>query len=281
MPLRGRLLLSGARSGAWNMALDEALLETAREDVLTLRLYGWRPATLSLGRFQRRSAVPPGLSDRFPLVRRPTGGGAIIHGTDEITLSLSGRAGFAPPTPRAAAEWICAAVQGALARFGLKPYLAAERLAGDSMPEASLREKPPMPSLFCSTIRNPLDILVQGPKGARKLLGTAQRRMGNAWLIHGGLALRRPPEASAMEGEEAGTSILESLPSAWRTGDLESTDPPALEDLRSQVLEALAPAFSAVLGMTFEVGPLEPQEAQLACLRLANRYASPAWNRRL
>ena len=49
-----RLILDEAASGAWNMAVDEMLLETAdRRGAVTLRLYEWDRATVSLGYFQR------------------------------------------------------------------------------------------------------------------------------------------------------------------------------------------------------------------------------------
>ena len=76
--------------GAWQMAVDEALLESAAErGVPTLRFYQWSEPTLSLGYFQHhadRLAHPD--SRACPLVRRATGGGAIVHDV-ELTYSLA------------------------------------------------------------------------------------------------------------------------------------------------------------------------------------------------
>src|SRR5438445_617792 len=76
-----RLIHDLPGDGPWNMAVDEALLEdAARSGRPTLRFYGWAEPTLSLGYFQpyaQRASHPP--SSRCAVVRRPTGGGAILH----------------------------------------------------------------------------------------------------------------------------------------------------------------------------------------------------------
>ena len=72
-----RLLPSREDDGATNMALDEALLAGA--EVTTLRLYGWRQATVSLGYFQDYAGVVatlPAAHQGMPVVRRITGRGA-------------------------------------------------------------------------------------------------------------------------------------------------------------------------------------------------------------
>jgi lipoate-protein ligase A len=78
-----RLLLTSAAHGAWNMAVDEAILEhVGRGDVLpTFRLYAWDPACLSLGHAQPYADVDARrLQERgWEVVRRPTGGRAILH----------------------------------------------------------------------------------------------------------------------------------------------------------------------------------------------------------
>ena len=109
MPSRNpplRLFIDPARDGATNMAIDGALLqEVGRATSLlaqpyridpsaagqgVLRLYRWSPATLSLGYFQKYDD-PQRLGDpvlsALPVVRRCTGGGAIVH-ADELTYSL-------------------------------------------------------------------------------------------------------------------------------------------------------------------------------------------------
>jgi len=84
-----RLLIDAPGDGAWNMAVDETLLEwAARKDACCWRFYQWREPTLSLGYFQeygRRCDHPA--SRGCPVVRRLTGGGAILHDA-ELTYSV-------------------------------------------------------------------------------------------------------------------------------------------------------------------------------------------------
>ena len=80
-----RLVPTQIRRGSEQMALDTLLLEqtcSGVSDALILRFYQWRRPTLSLGRHQ----VIPGdqwrqlaASDALDLVRRPSGGGAVLH----------------------------------------------------------------------------------------------------------------------------------------------------------------------------------------------------------
>ncbi len=105
-----RIINSPAADGATNMAIDESILEAVRQGQSppTLRLYTWRPACLSIGRFQRaaRSVDWDALASLgYGFVRRPTGGRAVVH-DDELTYAVianatelagagSGRAGAA------------------------------------------------------------------------------------------------------------------------------------------------------------------------------------------
>src|ERR671922_1212940 len=86
-----RLMITPPARGAWNMAVDEAILENAGrgESLPTLRLYAWDPACLSLGHAQPFADVDSArLKERgWDVVRRATGGRAILH-TDELTYSV-------------------------------------------------------------------------------------------------------------------------------------------------------------------------------------------------
>src|SRR5688572_27221401 len=90
-----RYLITLPARGAWNMAVDEAVLEHIGrgESLPTLRLYAWDPACLSLGHSQPFADVDQArLQARgWEVVRRATGGRAILH-TDELTYSVTGSA---------------------------------------------------------------------------------------------------------------------------------------------------------------------------------------------
>ena len=87
-----RLLRTGFRDCAFNMGLDEAVLESVSAGIAmpTLRLYAWRPAAVSIGFFQgleEEVDVEACRSRGIGVVRRITGGGAVFH-QDELTYSV-------------------------------------------------------------------------------------------------------------------------------------------------------------------------------------------------
>src|SRR5688572_3671775 len=84
-----RLIIDPPARGAWNMAVDELLLEEACRGARALRLYQWSEATLSLGYFQAAAERTEHTASRdCPLVRRASGGGAIVHHR-ELTYCLA------------------------------------------------------------------------------------------------------------------------------------------------------------------------------------------------
>ncbi|MBE3142499.1 MAG: lipoate--protein ligase family protein, partial [Planctomycetes bacterium] len=90
-PSTWRLILTEPAHGDWNMAVDEAILESVGRRVVlpTLRLFSWQPPCLSLGYAQSFADVDCAatIERGWEIVRRPTGGRAILH-TDELTYSV-------------------------------------------------------------------------------------------------------------------------------------------------------------------------------------------------
>ncbi len=87
--MNGVIIVDQPRSGVWNMAIDRALAEYARAHSLCiLRLYLWEFPTLSLGYFQPYpTPALQGHLSKLDVVRRETGGGAIVHDHD-VTYSI-------------------------------------------------------------------------------------------------------------------------------------------------------------------------------------------------
>ncbi len=76
------VIRSGKCDAAFNMALDEALLEALpRLRAPALRFYGWTEPAATFGYFQKFSDVATATQLR-PLIRRPTGGGIVPHAAD-------------------------------------------------------------------------------------------------------------------------------------------------------------------------------------------------------
>jgi lipoate-protein ligase A len=84
MPTPCYLLDTGPGEGAFNMALDERLLMLveAGADHCTLRFFGWKEPTVSIGRTQ------PHINGERNLVKRPTGGGSVSHAPEELSFSF-------------------------------------------------------------------------------------------------------------------------------------------------------------------------------------------------
>lgn len=234
------MLRTGPGDPAWNMALDEALLEAQRPgDAPVLRLYRWSPAALSLGRFQPAAdvPVPPGAT----LVRRITGGSAIHHRTDEVTYSVvAPYALFGERDPRAAYHAVHGAVALALERLGV-PLGARGAGAG----RAGLTG-------MCFANATDYDLVARG----KKLMGSAQRRRGRAFLQHGSLPVSRDP----------------AVPGAVSLSELLPGPPPAAEVIE----EAIVAAFRERFGPAIDDTPRQ-MELELAETLRARRYGCPAW----
>ena len=94
-----RLIIDGDLAGAQNMARDVAILESVSEgdSPPTLRLYGWDPPCLTLGRHQGIEAADLEFcsAEGIDVVRRPTGGRALLH-QHELTYAVVAPLGRGP-----------------------------------------------------------------------------------------------------------------------------------------------------------------------------------------
>lgn len=167
------LIKSGAGEAAFNMALDEALLEAMpRLGQPVLRFYGWTARAATFGYFQPFSVIASTTGLR-PLIRRPTGGGLVPHDAD-WTYSLTFPVGHewysfcAGESYRRTHAWI----QAAFARLDVAAELASD----------SKRTAPGQ----CFAGHEKFDLLWRG----KKIAGAAQRRTKNGLLIQGSV---QPP----------------------------------------------------------------------------------------
>lgn len=161
-------LESGRGAPAWNMALDEALLEFAGElGRPVLRFYGWTEAAATFGYFQAYEQISKWTSLR-PLIRRPTGGGLVPHDRDwTYTLvfppSHEWHSTRAEESYRRAHDWISRAFE----QISVTTELA----------RAAVHEQPGQ----CFIGAEKFDLLHRG----RKIAGAAQRRNKHGLLIQG------------------------------------------------------------------------------------------------
>jgi lipoate-protein ligase A len=198
---RSRLIPYGCFGPAENMAIDQMLLESvARSGETTLRFYGWSEPTLSLGYFQSladRGAHPASAS--LAVVRRATGGGAIVH-HHELTYSLVMPADSAVFVSNLALyENVHLAIIHALreldigaSTFAESGLPAGEVGAANKTVDAVAVDRP----FMCFQRRSDNDLIVNG----YKILGSAQRRSREAVLQHGSLLLRASEFAAELPG---------------------------------------------------------------------------------
>jgi len=181
--VKWRLIDTGPLDGRANMAVDEALLgcfdPESSEPVL--RLYGWEPPALSLGRFQKAAEVLDRercTAARVPVVKRITGGGAIYH-AEELTYAIVCSTRHIPQT--ASVKDSFRVLTGFLLHFYRKLGMSP-RYAADSLPSGTrFGER----TAFCFAGRESYDILIED----RKIGGNAQRRQRKTIFQHGSIPL--------------------------------------------------------------------------------------------
>jgi lipoate-protein ligase A len=165
----------GPHSAAMNMAIDEALLETAT--IPTIRFYRWRSPALSFGYFGKFSDVAIYAAER-DVVRRWTGGGIVFHG-DDLTYSIVIPASdpMLDESSIVIYEKIHRALAEALNRSCRRAELVGSARCADRTPQRSV----PTDNCFANPVR--ADVMIDG----RKIAGAAQRRTRRGLLQQGSI----------------------------------------------------------------------------------------------
>lgn len=216
------------------MAVDEALLRSAVAGAPpALRFYRWDGPWLSLGLAQRldpaRRAACRGA--RVGIVRRATGGRAVLHGAD-LTYAVAARAGELPAGLQATY---------ALLGEGLRKGLALLGVAVEAAPPVAPGTRETGFDCFQSLATDELAV------GGRKLAGSAQRRTLEGVLQHGSLRLAPDPPQSR---EAAGLALSAATSLAELGFGL----------AEGRVRDALLQGFAGVLDARFEPGELTAEE---------------------
>jgi len=268
-----RLIRSAPADGPTHMAVDEAILRAVAAGLVppTLRFYAWEPACLSLGRAQSVEDVDLEAlrAAGFDLVRRPTGGKAILH-VDELTYSV-----VAPQEePRVAGgivesyRRLSSGLVRGLERLGVADLVADQRVENRGL-------KGPV----CFEVPSDYEITV----GGRKLVGSAQMRARGVVLQHGALPLygdvaricpllAAHPEPARVRARA--TTVEEALGAfgSVQAGRTVTWD---------EAAEAVAAGFSEALNLHFETGTLTDEERAWARELRAAKYATEDWASRI
>lgn len=265
-----RLIHTPPASGAWNMALDSAILEAVgRGSVLpTLRFYAWYPPCLSLGYAQPIRDIDRARLDSlgWDIVRRPTGGRAILH-TDELTYSVTGP----EQEPRL--------IGGVLASYQRLSLALVEGLRTLGLRvQATSKNKPDIDreNAVCFEHPSHYEITVEG----KKLIGSAQARKKEGVLQHGTLplygdltritnALHFPSEG---ERSQAAKRLL-----------AKATNVETILGYRinwEDAAQAFATAFQETLNLRLLQKELTAEEVHRAQELVEEKYAQPGWTER-
>lgn len=246
------------RTGAWNMAIDEAVLESVASgaSLPTLRFYRWAPPCLSLGKRQLLEGVDLAscARDGIDVVRRPTGGWAILH-TDELTYSVAAL----PTDPRAAGaildayRQLSAGLVAGLRRLGSPAAMNPVNPYGVHNASAACFE---VPSAYEIT------------SGGKKLMGSAQSRPAGRVLQHGSLPLHGDIARVAAYLSFADAAERDLLRAQLREHATTLSDTLGRRVDFAEACSALCEGFADALNLDLVPGALSDQELTEAESRL-------------
>lgn len=265
---------SGFCSPAYNMALDEVLLEWHSEGKIdpTIRFYGWNPATLSVGYFQKvekeidlEAVKKAGLG----FVRRPTGGRGVLH-DQELTYSVIVSEDH-PKMPRTVTEAYRVISEGILEGFrslGLDAYFAIPKTEEEKQGLKNPR------SSVCFDAPSWYELVVEG----RKVAGSAQTRQKGVILQHGSILLDLDEDLLFSLFKYPNERVKERLQRNFKNKAVAINEISPNRVSLQQAWDAFQTGFEKGLGITLKPYTLtDEQNAYVE--KIANeKYSSNSWN---
>ncbi|WP_102274592.1 lipoate--protein ligase family protein [Cytobacillus massiliigabonensis] len=269
-----RFIDSGAGSPSFNMALDEALLDWNSEGKIppVIRFYGWNPATLSIGYFQKVEKeidMEQVKAHGLGFVRRPTGGRGVLH-EHELTYSVIVSEEH-PDMPKTVTEAYRVISEGILKGFhhlGMDAYFAVPRTAEE---RDSLKNPR---SAVCFDAPSWYELVVEG----RKVAGSAQTRQKGVILQHGSILLDLDEDKLFSLFKYPSDRVKERMQKAFKSKAVAINEISKERITLEQAKEAFKKGFAE--GLNIELEPYELSEEELAYVnKIANeRYEQDEWN---
>jgi lipoate-protein ligase A len=267
-----RLLVTPSSSGAWNMAVDETVLESLEQNMAlpSLRLYAWEPPCLSIGYAQ------PSLDINFARlsahgwdwVRRPTGGRAILH-TDELTYSI-----IAPLSDPRVSGGVLESYQR-LSR-ALLTALRSLNINAETHPNNQLGGNQRFGAV-CFEVPSNYEIVVQG----KKLIGSAQARRKNVMLQHGVLPLygdlTRITQVLAFSDKQERSAAATRLRSHATSAENILGTKITWQD----AVQAFIVGFQSELNLELIPSELSENETKRTKKLVLEKYSHPSWLERI
>jgi lipoate-protein ligase A len=263
------------------MAIDEAMLIAHSEGKAppTVRFYGWNPATLSIGYFQKAEDeidLAEVQRQGIGFVRRPTGGRAVLHDR-ELTYSMIVSEEY-PDMPTTVNEAYRVLSEGLVQGFR-RLDLRAE-MVNLGMPEEKAKYTSTAGSAACFDSPSWYELVVEG----RKIAGSAQTRSRGVILQHGSILLEMDVDQLFSLLRFSSDRIKERLKTSFHTkavaiGDIcrgMGRQPVTYEEAEAAFREGIAEG----LGIRLEEGELTQYERELAAQLSAEKYGNDEWNLR-
>ncbi|MFC7783371.1 MULTISPECIES: biotin/lipoate A/B protein ligase family protein [unclassified Rossellomorea] len=269
-----RFIDSGNCSPSYNMALDEALLDWHSEGKIppTIRFYGWDPATLSIGYFQKvekeinlEAVKEHGLG----FVRRPTGGRGVLH-EHELTYSVIVSEDH-PEMPKTVTEAYRVISEGILKGFqglGLEAYFAVPKTAEEREGLKNPR------SAVCFDAPSWYELVVEG----RKVAGSAQTRQKGVILQHGSILLDLDEDKLFSLFNYPSDRVKERMQRAFKNKAVAMNEISSETVTMDMAKEAFKKGFEEGLNIHLEPYELSEEETQYVVDLAETRYESDDWN---
>jgi lipoate-protein ligase A len=251
------------------MAMDEAIFRVnQRKDSLpTLRIYRWCPPSISLGYFQKtRDEVDVAACSRYhvDIVRRPTGGKAVLHEND-LTYAVIAKEHNPLFTPDILGTYriISGCIADSLSELGIYAEMSVDsRTSGDDSLKA-----------VCFSSPSHFELLVN----KRKICGSAQVRSRGVFLQHGSILLDFDPVKTCAllaprdgDRERQIEKLRESITSVYeQTGAEISVE---------KICHILQRGFEKKLGIELVEGRLTGEEEALMTRLIKDKYTNNTWN---
>lgn len=246
-----RLLQTGHKTAATNMALDESVLHhvASGESPPTFRLYGWKPSAVSIGYFQSLEEevdLDVCRDSGVDVVRRITGGGAVFH-DEEVTYSavVPEKWESIPDSIPGSYEYICGGILVGLKKIGLD-----------------------------ANFQGLNDIAISG----KKISGNAQTRRKGVILQHGTVLISVDPERMfsllKVPSEKTRKKMIENAKERVTSINGLLEEPASFND----IVSVLRDGFEESLGIEFEMLGLSGSELSEAKRIAKEKYCSERWN---
>ncbi|MFA7677562.1 MAG: lipoate--protein ligase family protein [Candidatus Omnitrophota bacterium] len=253
-----RLIIEDKKDGYYNMAVDEALFfGYSVHKIPTLRIYGWDKPFISLG-YNQNPAKALNFPIKIPIVRRMTGGSAILH-DKEITYSIvcGPRDLELAGSVKESYRRICFFLKIFYLKLGLRAEFARDisEVKKNLLPASSL----------CFADCQRFDLVIN----SKKIGGNAQRRRRNNIFQHGSIP------------QKIDFSLLSNL--AFNREDV-SSRAAGLNDLLKQEVDfyqlqtILAESFREAFGVQLFPEKLSGKEKEITGIFLSHKYTSSNWN---